>query len=828
MSANESSAIVFVNYTPNSPAAKKKTQSTTRSSQQQQLPSKSSYGPPLKAVKSNNNNNIMQFFKKSSSLSEQASTSTSSSVLVSSSNVLNNSNPILMMDTISISSSSSQETNPVPSSSVMMMMEDESLTHHPATSNDLLSSHGDTIHGEQPSALNPLLTIGSSISSKSAQTPSCSEQQDSKKRKMIELSSDEEENECTKENIPPVLSQHENVPSVSPKKKKKKKDAILNSANTTTTSVSSANATATTASSTTDSTTSKTPTTVEECQQAIQQLEQEIKQLKPSLEDSKKIRKDDKIRKYLKKFIEFCTWNKEFQSNKNVFPVKLTYINLLVGYCQGSMLEMDDLINDIRSTWVKIANKKSYASTPITEDSLPTMDAFKNAINLHMERKSYGVKDICDMNVWEARKLSTLTSKLGSNAKDATTLAKQMRGNFKKAVDAKIKEITKLNKLKAKLEKASTKKPTKKDQSNASSSLLTSPKKNSAPAVKCKSITLFTQKCKILQQDQVVSAPVCRTQRVTSLEEIDSVMAAQNHSLSIKTVLSEMKERVSDKKKPKRNALKCFSFYGKTQVMKKTEEGLVSKVVTGRKPFVKDPSVTYPEEDDEDIMEDEGEELVLGELDPVDGETLEGEDDEESDEMDFDDEDESMGYNTICADDIIEYEDGKIEHIETADISKKKKKLSDLDPIYEYSNQLKECSFVVDEDFTFDISELHCNHVYWWVPDHNKTQNEKKVKEGDSTTTTNNSSDTIMTSPKKKGDKSLDLTSPKKEDVWAEDVLTHFKNVLATSSSQTDIVKAMAEKYPDLSKNRIHKKIKEVVVKEKREGDSKQRFYMKQ
>ncbi|KAG2393165.1 hypothetical protein C9374_009742 [Naegleria lovaniensis] len=808
MSSNN---MVFIDYIPNSPKVKK-TSSLAARSTSTPLVSPSKSGSTLKASKGN----IMQFFsKKPSSITEKQDLEISSS----SSNVLINNSNTNPMDAISISSSSSQELDQVPiSSSMLMMVDDERTNTLPTASNDILSC-GST-GSEQSEGTLMMLMVSSSMISEPL------ESDNKKKRKMVELSSsddddNEQETESRKENIPPISSpQHNNVLSVSsPKKKKKKKQEV------TVNKSSSASSTPMNHGDLVPSTTSSSPTTVEECQQLIQQLEQEIKQLKPTLEDSKKIRKDEKIRKYLKKFIEFCTSNQEFQSNKNVFPVKLTYINLLVGYCQGSLLDMDHLINDIRSTWIKVANKKKYVSTPLTEDSLPSVDAFKNAINLHMERKSYGVKDICEMNVWEARKLSSLTSKLGSNAKDSTTLAKQMRGNFKKVVDSKIKEITKLNKLKAKLEKASTKKPTKKDQVNTgSSSLLTSPKKNSTPAVKCKSITLFTQKCKILQQDQIVSAPVCRTQHVTSLEEMDSVIAAQNHSLSLKTVLSEMKERASGKKKPKRIVLKCLSFYGKAQVMKKTEEGLVSKIVTGRKPFAKDPSVTYPEEDDEDMMEEDTEELVLGELDPVDGETLEGEDEDESDEMDFDDEDENMGDNTICADDIIEYEDGKIEHVETLDVSKKKKKLSDLDPIYEYSNQLQESSFVVDEDFTFDISEMHCNHVYWWVP------NEKKTKEGESSTaivTSTPTGDTVMTLPKKK-DKSLELTSPKKEDVWSEDVLSHFKNVLGTSSSQTEIVKAMVEKFPDLSKNRIHKKIKEVVVKEKREGDSKGRFYLKQ
>ncbi|EFC50528.1 predicted protein [Naegleria gruberi] len=682
---------------------------------------------------------------------------------------------------------------------------------------------------------------------------------DKKRKYELSPSTDEEK----KENIDPKqMNAIPSSPIVSPKKKKLKETIVTASdsiANTT------AATTATTPSSTTIS--DKTPTSVEECEELIQQLVNEVKNLKPSLDDSSKLRKDEKIKKYLKKLFEFCQSNKEFQANKNTYPFKPAFINLLIAYCQGvASLDVDELIQDVRKSWIKIAQKKQLVTGTIDENTidnlLPTIDAMKNAINLHLERKVYGVKDLCEISVWEARKLSSLTTKVGSTARDCATLAKQMRSNFKKIAETKGKEINKLQKLKVKLEKQAakeTKKEAKKEAKKevaSNAATLTSPKKNKQTQVKCKSITLFTQKCNILKEDKVVSAPVCRVQSGKTIEEIDLAIAAQNYPVSLKETIASMKK--NPLKKPK-VAFKFISLFGKVHTFHKDEEECQSTVVNGRKPLAKDPNMTYPEEDEEEM-----EELVLGEADlAVEGECLDSEDDD-GEELEFDSEDDvNMEEDNICADDIIEYEDGKIEHVETSEISKdqqKKKKrqqLSDLDPIFECSNQLQEVTFTVDEDFIFDISELNCNQVFWWqnqsAPKKNVTATETEAKNATSSTDATNSDKMDTTSdgttttetgekkskPKKQQGASVpgeikfvnqtdSFTSPSKSDVWESGQMEHLKIILTTCATKPEIVAAMLQKFPSLSKNRVNKKIKDIVVKEKRDGDSKTKFYLKE
>jgi len=264
---------------------------------------------------------------------------------------------------------------------------------------------------------------------------------------------------------------------------------------------------------------------------------------------------------------------------------------------------------------------------------------------------------------------------------------------------------------------------------------------------------------------------------------------------------------------------------GKRRFIDKKDEECKSTVVSGRKPFAKDPSVSYPEEesdDDDDVMMVDGDDMVLGELEPEDGESLE--EDSDNDEVDFDEEDETMD-DTICADDVIEYEDGNVEHVEVAPKEQKKKKkgLVEIDPpLFEYTNQLQDTCFVVDDEF--DIADLNCNQVYWWIGKKEEKKDDAKM---------DSSSDAVTEG--KMDLKFVDQSSPlntsiseMKEDKWEEDVMSFFKTTLHSSSSKSDIVKAFTEKYPSYSKNRVNKKIKEMVVKEKRQGDSKQKFYIKQ
>ena len=761
---------------------------------------------------------ITSFFKKPTSIAPPPSLTATYTAPVEQPN--NN----RLDDAISISSSISSSSN-----EDMMMVDvvNQQLAAIIPSPVEMLSSQSSNQFIDSSSCDSDDVTVGSLFQLKQGSPLITYDKSSNLKKRKIDLSSDEDEKEqpvtTTTQNT--LEEKKENVdPNIkSPKKKKTKASHSTTPSKALTPSVSTPSVASLPVPS------SDEPASEEEIDQKIAQLENEVKQTKPDLSNSKKIRKDEKIQKSLTKFIEYCATNKDFKNgNKSTFPVKPKFIVLLIAFCQGSPLELDELVADIRKSFRKASKKKDRVK--ITEDDLPTVDAFKNAINLQMERKSYGVKDLCEIAVWECRKLSTLTSKLGSSSiKETITMDKNIRSNFKKIVDTKAKEITKLRKTKAKLEKAAAKKTTSKKnvQSSgaqpASSQVLTSPKKRAPQtSVKSKSITLFTQKCNILQKDQIVSAPVCRVQETKNIEEMDMAIAGQNHATSLSSIILDLKRF---KRPTKKVQFKFISMNGKRRFIDKKDEECKSTVVSGRKPFAKDPSVSYPEEesdDDDDVMMVDGDDMVLGELEPEDGESLE--EDSDNDEVDFDEEDETMD-DTICADDVIEYEDGNVEHVEVAPKEQKKKKkgLVEIDPpLFEYTNQLQDTCFVVDDEF--DIADLNCNQVYWWIGKKEEKKDDAKM---------DSSSDAVTEG--KMDLKFVDQSSPlntsiseMKEDKWEEDVMSFFKTTLHSSSSKSDIVKAFTEKYPSYSKNRVNKKIKEMVVKEKRQGDSKQKFYIKQ